>query len=153
MATSDSILTAITAAVKTIRISGGYKTDLDPANVFSRLTPLDSLQRNQASSYPRVFVISEGASYSDLPGRRVVKEEQFTVIAVFAQNKENPVDVPLTTQAANFVDDFERWMDLNRQTGGSDLLRLLTCSTDAETPGTEAIAMFEIAVTYKRSFN
>lgn len=154
MATSADILLALENAVKTIIPANGYQTTLNPANVFSRLSPLNSLQRKSASSYPRVFIISDGAVYGDLPSHRVMKEEQFTVLGVFAQDKTialPAVDVPLETQVARFVDDFELWLDRNRQCGGSDLVQIISCVTDSETPDTEAIALFEIKVTYKRN--
>lgn len=152
MPTSNALLNSVVSAVKTIKLSRGYLTEMPDANIYSRLTPYQSLQQPSAASYPKLHIISEGAEYEDLPSRRITKLEKFVFLAVFAQDTTDPMDVALDIQVANFVDDFERWVDINKQCGGSDIVKLLTCSTDSETPNTEAIAMFEVSIQYKRTF-
>lgn len=137
--------------MKTITTANGYLTNLDPANVFTRLTSLDNLQAQQATSYPRVFIISDGADYGDQPANRIVKEERFTVLAVFAPNRNDVNDVAMETQVSRFVDDFEVMIGRNKQMGGSDLVLLQTVATDVQTVESESVAMFEITITYRRA--
>lgn len=153
MATSSSILLAVANAVKSITTANGYTTNLNPANVTTRLTALDNLQAMPATSYPRVFVISDGAEYQDQPSNRIVKEERFTILAVFAPNRNDGADVALETQVSNFVDDFEVMIGRNKQLGGSDLVQIQTLATDIQTVESEAVAMFEITVIYRRSLS
>lgn len=152
MPTTSGILSALETGIKQITVVNGYKTDLLSENVFSSLSPLNSLQKLGENAYPRVFIISEGADYQQMPARRIIKDEVFTVLAVFAPNRNDPADVPLETQTLNFIDDFEKWADTHAQIGGCDLLKINSCANDAESAKSEAVVMFEINVTYKRTF-
>ena len=151
MPTSSSILTALQNAVKGITTANGYVTNLDSDNVFTRLTSLQNLQSVGAIKYPRVFIISDGADYQDLPSNRIVKSESFTVLALFAPDRNNVNDVTMETQVSNFVDDFEMMIGRNKQLGGSDLVQIQALATDVHIVETESVAMFELSITYRRS--
>lgn len=148
-ATAEQILAALVTAVKSLTVANGYVTNLNPDNVFSRLTPLSNMQQN-AAAYPRVFVISDGADYQDLPSHRIQKEERFTVLAVFAPDRSDIEDIDLETQVAKYVNDFELMIGRNKQMGGSDLVVIQTLATDVQTQETEAVAMFELTINYRR---
>jgi hypothetical protein len=151
MPTSNSILTALSTAIKGITVANGYVTNLASTNVFTRLESLQNLQAIPAAQYPRVFIISDGASYSDLPANRISKEETFTILAVFAPDRNNVNDVAVATQVSNFVDDFELMIGRNRQLGGADTVKILALATDVHIVETESVAMFELSITYRRS--
>jgi hypothetical protein len=150
-ATSAQILAALVAAVKTITPAQGYNTTLAPANVISRLDALSQGQQVSAAQYPRVFVISEGSEYQDLPSHRQVKAEQFSIFALFMNSVKNTTAVPLEDQVATFIQDFERMIDRNKQMGGSQFVEIRTCVTDVGSTDPEAICLFEIVVQYENN--
>jgi hypothetical protein len=151
MPTSRTIRSALGAAIKTIKVAGGYLQNIPDANVFDGITPYDHTQVKDASAYPRVFIYSDGADYTDLPSSRVQKTELFTVLANFAKAQSQVAVAPtLQTMVDNFIDDFEKMVDRNKQLGGSNFAKLRACADDLGASTTEAVVMFELLIEYRR---
>lgn len=153
MPKASDILSALVAACKTIHPDNQYLTTIDPANVYSRLDAISQMQQVSSQSYPRLFIISEGAQYDDLPSHRLVKAEQFSVFALFANDSADLQAPTLEAQVADFIEDFERMVDRHKQIGGSDFMRITTCVTDVGSAEPEAVCLFEVVVQYKQNFN
>lgn len=152
MATSSTILAALAAAIRTITRLGGYNTEIRSENVFTLLDGINQAVQQTSQGYPRIFCVSDGASYGAMPSHTIVKQESFTVIAVFAKDTSNPSDIELTTQVSNFIDDFEAMIDRNLQLGGSDEVLLQKCATDVGKDSPEGVCVFELVIEYRRRF-
>ncbi len=155
MPTSASIRTALVNTIKTIQIANGYLQDIPVANVFEKATPYQHMQQvDPAVAYPRVFVFSEGADYADLPARRILKKEMFSVVALFAKpDSTKDVAPTVQTMVENYISDFEVMIDRHKQFGGCDVVELHSVADDLGASATEAAVIFELHVTFKRSFN
>jgi hypothetical protein len=152
MPTSATVQAALVTAVKSITTANGYTTNITPTNVSTTADVLAQGVQLTADKYPRVFVITDGAAYTDRPSHCLIKEEKFTVIAVFAKNVNNLSDVALDTQVQNFVADFEKMIDRNKQLGSSRYVQLDKYATDVGVNDPEAVCVFELTITFEQRF-
>jgi len=143
----------LVAAVQSVTVAAGYNTDINPDNVFDTVDALQGQQQTDAANaYPKVYVFSEGAKYSDLPSYRIHKVETFSVVAVFSAATVLPGQVmDLSNQVSGWIDDLEIMIVSQKQAGGADAWRIAMVADDLGANQTEAVVVAEIHCEYKRN--
>lgn len=151
----SDIKTALKNSIAGINPSAGYLTGLSTDRVKSGMPGDGQAQAQQGmQAYPRCTIFRSGNGYEHQPNRRLKVEATFTLIfsmsVPFRQDPDNPV-LPLDEQIENLYADIERWVDLNAQLGGSDLVTLIAIADDQGTSETEATVVAEIRIAYRRN--
>lgn len=147
MTTVNQIRTAIEAALKTITVGNGYSFTVPPTNIYDCWNS-EIVARTKDTDYPKLFLLTEGASHQDRASGRVEKELVFSVIVVLKFLKQ-PLEVAVRQRIENVIDDVERCIHENKTLGNLvETMELTDYTTDSGMSYPEAVAVFTVKTLY-----
>jgi len=153
MPTALEVYDGLKVVCKRLKTVNGYVTDLPDANFNSVIIAPDEGATLEVSEYPRGYLVSLGADYAEMPGKRIQVTQTyiFTLLLGFTPASLE-LDPELKLRAAlNAQADVERLVALHPQFASTDSLSLSAFSSDLSLSGPEVYMVFDLNVVYRRS--